>query len=101
MYREKNSIVTPVARKNVRRQRAKSMFENRANDDDQSNDINGMNYSMDDMHSELQEKFNSPNLGLKSSRDRPIGQKPQQPLSEWQKLHAEFKKRVELKLAKK
>lgn len=85
VYQEKNDIVPPGTRKNVRRKRTKSMFVNRAKDD---------------MY-ELHTKFNSPNFGLKSSRDRRLNPEPQQPLSEWQKMSNEFKKKVELKLAKK
>lgn len=98
VYHEQNDIVPQVARRNIRRQRAKSMFANRPNHDDQSNDMNRMKYSKDDM-SELQAKFNSPNFGLKSSRDRSLGPKPQPPLSDWQKMFMQFKARVDSKLA--
>lgn len=93
-YREKNDIVLPVTRKDVRRQRAKSMFANRVNAPDQSND-------MKSTITELQARFNSPNFGLKPSQHRSLGAKPQQTLSEWQNLSIEFKERVELKLGKK
>lgn len=99
VYHETNNIVPPGTRKGVRRQRAKSMFESRAKDDEQSNDINRIE-SKDDS-SELQVKFNSPNFGLKPSHDRSLGSKPEQPQSQWQKMNEEFKKRIELKLAKK
>lgn len=92
VYHEINDIAPPVARQNVRRQRAKSMFGS----PDQPNDLNTKKYSKDDIP-ELQTKYNIPNFGLKSSRDRSLGPKPQQPLLHWQKLSEEFK----MKLAKK
>lgn len=99
-YQEKNNIVRPIARQNVRRQRAKSMFVDRAIHDDQSDDINRMKYGKCDL-SELQEKFKSRNFGLKPACDRLLAPAQQQPLSQWQKMMNEFKERIELKLAKK
>lgn len=100
VYQEKNHIKPSATRKNVIRKRAKSMFENRTNDDAQSNDMNGMERSKD-IIPELQKKFNSPNFGLKPSCDRSLGPKQQQPLTGFQKMFEEYKKRVESKLAKK
>lgn len=78
------------------------MFVDRVNhdDDDQSNDMNKQKYSKDDI-TELQTRFNTPNFGLKSSRDRPpLRQKSQQPLSHWQNMCKEFQERVQLKFNK-
>lgn len=100
VYQEKNNIVLPVARKNARRQRAKSMFANRANDDGYWNEMNGLVHSKDDI-SELQSRLNSPNFGLKSTFDRSLEPKPQQPLSDFQKMFVEFKKRIVSKSIKK
>lgn len=100
VYQGKNDIVPPVARKNVLRQRAKSMFLNRASVDAQSNDMNGMKCSNDNI-AELQTKFSSPYFGLKPFGDRLLVPKQQQPLTDFQKIFGEFKKRVESKLAKK
>lgn len=86
----------PVSRNNIRRQRAKSFFAERANDDDQPNNTNSMNYSKDGIY-ELQAKFNSFNFGLKPSGNRSLAPKPQQPPSDFQKLFKQFKKRVESK----
>lgn len=99
-YQGKANIEPAVAKKNVRQQRVKSIFADHATPINQSINSNRMNYSLDDMQSELRQKFSEPNLGLKSSHDRLLGQKPQLPLSEWQKLCAEFKERVEARQAK-
>lgn len=89
----------PVSRNNIRRQRAKSMFAERANDVDQSNNTNSKKNSKDDI-SELRAKFTSFNFGLKRAGNHSLAPKPQQPLSDFQKMLEEFKKRVELKKMK-
>lgn len=96
VYQEQNGIQPAIARKNVRRQRAKSMFATRENDVGQSNDLSGMKISKDDIF-ELHARFNSPNFGLKSSGPLKPKPKPQPAQSDFQKIFDEFKKRVEIK----
>lgn len=86
-YKEKNGIEPAVARKNVLRLRAKSMFQYRSNDVGQI--------------SELEEKFSKPNFGLKPSDNRLLKQQPKQPLTDFQKLLVEFKQRADSKSGKK
>lgn len=93
-YYDQNDIVpVPSARKNVRRQRAKSMFAERSND---------QSFTMEEMHSEFITKYASPNRGLKSTPDRLLPEsKHNKPSSEWEKLREEFKKKLEAKKNKK
>lgn len=92
VYQVQNDVVPPVAHKNVRRERAKSMFVDNPTT---------KQTTMDDMHLELHTKFGSPNRGLKSANNRQLGERKPEPLSEWQKLQEEFKKKVEAIKAKK
>lgn len=82
VYQKSNEIVPPGARKSVKCQRTKSMFENRP-----------ANYN--ERNSELRSKFNRPNFGLNPSNERILGPKPQQPLSDYEKMLEEYKKRVQ------
>lgn len=92
VYQVQNDVVPPVAQKNVRRERAKSMF---------ADNPTRKQTTMYDMHLELHTKFGSPNRGLKSANNRQLGERKPEPLSEWQKLQEEFKKKVEAIKAKK
>lgn len=94
-YREQHALEPLKNRKNVRQQRAKSMFAIRTNVDDDSNDVNGKQYSLDDFHSEFHLKFGKPNHGLKPAEELP--QKQQQPPSPWQIIHKNFQDRVRAK----
>lgn len=100
-YHDQNNIVPlPSARKNVRRQRAKSMLAERSNDP--SNSASGKFFTMEDMHSEYTAKYASPNRGLKSIHVRLLPEpKSDQPPTEWEKLRDEFKKKIEAKMAEK
>lgn len=96
VYQKKNGIMPAVARKNVRRQRAKSMFLCRGKDDGLSNDMNGIVHSKDDL-SELHAKFKIPHFGLKPSGDRLLKPKLQSQQFDFQKIFVELKKKVESK----
>lgn len=89
VYHGKNVIVPPIARKNVRRQRVKSIFADNAKSNTQSNDSNKMTYSMNN---------SSPNLCRTSTHNRSLG--PQQPQSAWQIMYQQFKNRVGTKSTK-
>lgn len=54
--------------------------------------------TMDDMHHELSEKFNSPERGLRPSTNRQLPEPQPKPLSEFQKIYNEIKTKL---LAKK
>lgn len=82
MFHEKNDIVPPVPRKNVRRLRAKSMLAIRKNNDDQSNEVNQFKFSIDEMHAGSHKK-------------------QQRAASDWEKLREEFKKRIDSNSSKK
>lgn len=71
------------------------MFADRTIADEESNDVNGKQYSLDDFHSEFHLKFSSPNHGLKPAEELP--RKPQQPPSQWQIIHKNFQDRVHAK----
>lgn len=92
-YREQHAIVPLKNGTSVRSQRAKSMLAFPA--DEESNDVNGKQYSLDEFHSEFHLKFSSPNHGLKPAEE--LRQKPQQPPSQWQIMSKNFQGRVRAK----
>lgn len=69
------------------------MFAARTIADKESNDVNEMQYSLDDLHSEFHLKFSSPNRGLKQTER--LAPKPQQPPSKWQIIYKEFQDRIQ------
>lgn len=89
MYQQENRVVAPIARKCVKRHRAKSMF---AESTWQSHNSSGAKrFSIDDMHVELQEKMNRPNKGLKPCGDRQLPERSPSPISHMQKMMNEIK----------
>lgn len=87
-YRDRNGVLPRVGKKNVIRQRAKSMFV----------ETNKMNYTMDDMHVEFKERFNSPNRGLKPGTERRLS-KLQPVHSECQNIYDELQAKLAAKRA--
>lgn len=93
VYRHQNGVVQSLAgTKNVKRQRAKSMFVERSHSQ-------SVKFSMDDMHHEFTARYNSPNRGLKSNADRQLAEAQPQPLSDCQKIYNELKARLLAKRA--
>lgn len=96
-YRHQNSIVKTVGGKNVKRQRAKSMF---IESNSWSNNKDRKKATMDDMHLELAKMYSSPKRGLKLSTNRQLPELQPQPLSDFQKMANELKAKVEAKKVK-
>lgn len=66
-YRKEHALVPFGKTKNVTLLRTKSIFAAREADKE-STDDNGKQYSMEDLNSEFRLKFNSPNHGLKPTK---------------------------------
>lgn len=64
----------------AKRGRSQSMFSN----------VNGNEHTIDDMHLEFNEKYNSPNRGLKPSSERRLRGTPPKKLSACEKIHEEL-----------
>lgn len=92
-YRDNNGILPSVARRNVERQRAKSMIVSRT---DQSNNSGANLFTMDDMHLEFKEKYSRPNRGLKPRSDRQLLRPQLRPkaTSECQQIYQEFQAKI-------
>lgn len=58
------------------------------------------NSTLDDMHVEFSAKYARFNHGLKPSTSRQLPELEPQPISEWQKLHEEFKAKLDAKKRK-
>lgn len=85
-YRKEIDFVPTVTGKNVIRQRAKSVYIESIQPDN-SNE-NGV--TMDDLHLEFREKYNSHNRGLKSVGERQLPEAQAKPISQYQKIYNEF-----------
>lgn len=96
-YHHQHSIAQPVAKKNVKRQRAKSMFAER---NWQPGNTREKKSTIDDMHLELSARYNSPKKGLKPSTERQLPELQPPPLSEFQKIYNELKAKLAAKKAK-
>lgn len=96
-YTAKNNI-GPPPKKNIRRQRAKSMFQDRS---EQPIDLNEKAFTMDDMHSEFKAKYNRPNRGLKPSDHRQLDEPQPQALSQRQRIYQELQAKIAAKATKK
>lgn len=88
IHRNRNDVVPRVVVKNVKRQRAKSMFAERAN-----------KFTIDDLHVEFTEKYSSPNRGLKPGNGRQLLEPRPKPLSECQRIHGELQAKLAAKRA--
>lgn len=91
-YRDRNGVLPRVGKKNVIRQRAKSMFVEK---NSQSNEVK---YTMDDMHVEFKQKYNSPNRGLKPGTERRLS-KLQPEHSQCQNIYEELQVKLATKRA--
>lgn len=76
------------------RQRALSLYAEKAPKD------TAEKKSMDDMHIEFFNKLNSPNRGLKRGHQRKLPDVEPKPMSDFQKIHAEFIAKIASKNAK-
>lgn len=86
-YQAKHDIAQPRTKKNVRRERAKSMLIDRPRP------------TIDDMNEEFHVKFATPNHGL-----RPVSsimaQTKDQAITEWKKIHHEIHQKLQAKQSK-
>lgn len=89
---EGNDVLPPKgARRNVRRERAKSMYVERPL---QFNNAGKEKTTMDDMHREFAEMYGRPNRGLRPCCDRQAPEAQPRPISECQKIFNEFKAKL-------
>lgn len=75
---------------NKRRYRTKSMIK-----------ANTPNITLDDMHFELAERYNSPNRGLKPSSSRQVAELQTKPLPDNEKFYIELRAKLTEKMSKK
>lgn len=95
-YQHQNGIEPPQKnRKNVRRERAKSMYLERPLQDD-DNTANRKN-TLDDMHLELAERYSRSNRGLTPSSERQLAEPQPKPISEFQRIYNEFLEKLAAK----
>lgn len=88
-----SAVALPSLRKNIRRQRAKSMFVDRPvqpHEDEK-------NITLDDMLMEFRKRYNSFNRGLKPSSDRRMPPPPSKPLTPCEKIFNEMKVKLAAK----
>lgn len=90
VYREKNGFEPALHQINKRRYRTKSMIK-----------ANTPNITLDDMHFELAERYNSPNRGLKPSSSRQVAELQTKPLSDNEKFYIELRAKLTEKMSKK
>lgn len=98
IYHKKIDFTPTVAGKNVKRQRAKSMYTERAVRPQKDG---GKNVTIDDLNLEFNERYNRPNRGLKPASDRQLPQLPSKPITQYQKIFNEFLEKVAAKENKK
>lgn len=67
----------------------------------QPDKTNTPNLTVDDMHSELAERYNSPNRGLKPSSLRQLTELQTKPLSDNEKFFIELRAKLAEKITKK
>lgn len=60
----------------------------------QSMNVNGNVHTIEDMHTEFNQKYNSPNRGLKLSTERQLGKTPPKKLSACEKIYEELKLKI-------
>lgn len=98
IYREQKGIGPAVPQKNKRHSRSKSLFSDSTY---QPYNANRHHVTLDDMHSEFNRKYYSPNRGLKPCNARELREPPNKQLSEFQKISMEMKAKIDAKNASK
>lgn len=93
-YHKEINFKPTVTGKNMRRQRAKSVFVESILE---PNDANDGNVTMDDLHMEFRGRYNSPNRGLKLASERQIPEAQPKPISQYQKIYDEFVQKLAAK----
>lgn len=98
VHQNENDVVAPKkGRRNVKRQRSKSMYAERTTNDTPAK----TRFTIDDMHLEFKTKYNFRNRGLKPSSERQLSEPKPQAMSVCQKIYIEMKAKLAEKMANK
>lgn len=95
-YHKEIDFMPTITGKNVRRQRAKSMFVE-SNDENDETVANEGKPTMDDLHMEFRGRYDSPNRGLKPAKERQLPDTPAKPISQFQKVYNELMEKLAAK----